>query len=88
MTVNPLFEITDVAGEYMAIPIGDAAKSFSGIVVLNEATALLLKQMKTTKTEKELVDWLVAEYEVDIDTAQQDIRELLTKLYELGVVLD
>lgn len=88
MVKNPSFEITEVSGEYMAIPVGDATKELNGIVALNEASAYLLQLMNTSKTKEELVDLLVQEYEVDQITAAKDIDAFIAKLMELGIILE
>ena len=69
MIKNPEFEITEVSGEFMAIPIGDTAHSFRGIVALNNASAFLLRQMETHKSKPELVNLLCSEFKVDEATA-------------------
>lgn len=88
MRVNEFFEITDVAGEYLAIPIGNDANSINGVVVLNEASAFLLKQMKAPKSKADLVDLLISEYEVDFTNAKKDIDELIEKLIKIGLVME
>ena len=88
MRLNPLFEIVDVAGEYLAIPVGEASTKMQGVIALNEATAYLLKQMKTPTTEDELIQLLISEYEIDEITAQKDIDKVLHTLSDIGVVID
>ena len=86
MIMTPLFEIVCVAGEYMAIPVGEYSKDFSGIVVLSEAAAFLLNHMKSPKSEEELVDILLEEYDVERSIALKDIRRLIDSLFELGLI--
>ena len=83
MIINDSFEIVEMSGEYMAIPLGKAASSLNGIVALNEASAFLLKQLSTPKTKDELVELLLNEYDVDEDLARRDVDvfvEALTKI--------
>ena len=86
MTVNDSYEIVEVSGEYMAIPVGDAATSFNGIVTLSEAAAFLLKCMDTPKTTMELVDYLTTEYDVDKAIAKADVERFVSQLLEIGIL--
>lgn len=86
MTLNPSITITEVAGEYIAVPIGDAVRSFKGVIALNEAAAFLLKQMDSPKSKEDLVSLLTSEYQVDIVAARDDVEKFLAELLELGVI--
>lgn len=88
MKIAQSFEITDVAGEYMAIPIGEAAASFNGIIALNEAAAYLLGQMHSPKSKEELVDILTTEYQVERVVAQNDVDSFISKMLKLGLILE
>ena len=85
MLLNEQFQLVQVADEFLAVPVGDAASS-SNVIVLNEAMAYLLQQMKSPKTVDELVVLLTDEYEVGAATAKKDIEEALGKLLENGVI--
>lgn len=86
MIIRPDFEVVDMAGEYVAVPIGQEAASFNGVVALNEAAAFLLKSMKCHKTKEELVKILMTEYEVDPIVAEKDIDAFLKKMLDMGVI--
>lgn len=86
MILDPKFTVVNIAGEYLAIPVGNENVATSDMICLNEATAYLLEQMKTEKTEQELVQLLTAEYDVDPETAANDIKETMRRLASYGVV--
>lgn len=86
MILNPDFKVINIAGECLLIPVGEKKLSFPDTICLNEATAYLLEQMNTPKTEQELVALLTAEYDVDPETAAKDIRETMKSLISYGVV--
>lgn len=88
MILNPKFKVTNIAGEYLVIPVGNENVSTADMICLNEATAFLLEQMKTPKTEQELVVLLTAEYDVDPETAATDIRETMKNLISYGVIAE
>lgn len=84
MILSSSFEIVEVAGEYMAIPIGE--QSFNGIVALNEASAFLLGKLSQSKSEEELVSCLIEEYLVDKDIAECDVGVFVRKATEIGLI--
>ena len=86
MIIRANVEVVDMAGEYVAVPIGQEAAYFNGVVALNEAAAFLLKSMKCHKTKEELVKILMTEYEVDPIVAEKDIDAFLKKMLDMGVI--
>ncbi len=85
MRIKPDFEIIEIADEFLAVPVGKEAESFHGVVALSEEAAFLLKNMNETKTETELVDLLLNNYELDQATAEADVRGFLANLLEMGL---
>lgn len=80
------FEIIDVSNEYMAIPVGEKAKDFYGMVILSEPAAFLLKHMDHHMTEDELVELLLQEYEVEPSVATADIQRIIDILLDIGLI--
>lgn len=88
MIVNPNFEITEIADEFIAVPVGSEIVAFNGIVALSEPAAYLLKQMKEPRSLEELVVLITEEYDVDKYTAEKDVKDIVEKLLEMGLVLN
>lgn len=85
MIIKSCFSLVEIANEYMLIPIEDVAKTFNGIIALNDAAGYLLQHMKKHKTKDELVDILMSDYAVDRTTAEADVDDFLQKLSTYGV---
>lgn len=88
MIKNLEFEIVEISGEYMAIPVGESAHNLKGIVALNSASAFLLREMETQKSKQDLVRMLCSEFDVDEATAQCDVQSFIDKLLSIGVILE
>lgn len=86
MRKNPNFEVVDIAGEFIAVPLGDYGDTFNGIVALNEASAFLLNCMDNHVSIDNLVDALIDEYQVSKDIAYQDVTELINTLLGIGLI--
>lgn len=88
MIRNKNFDIVNVVDEYMAVPVGEEAVSFHGVVALSESAAFLLNNMNEHRTKEELVGLLCSEYDVDRSTAENDVEEIISKFRDLKVILD
>lgn len=88
MIMNPKFELVEIAGEYMAVPVGDEAAAFQGIVALTDATYFLLQNMNVQQTKESLLDLLTNEFEVETSVAKKDLEELIPKLLDLGLITE
>lgn len=80
MRIKDGFVLRKVAGSYIAVAVGEEAVSFNAMVTTNETGAFLWEKLKNDTTEEELVSALLAEYDVDAETAKADISEFLSKL--------
>ena len=83
MLINQDFTIQKVGGSYLAVPVGETSKHFHGMIRLNETGAFLWKLMAEKDcTEAELVEALLAEYEVAREIAERDVRAVVELLGE------
>ena len=83
MKINRDFTIQKVGGSYVAVAVGETSKTFHGMVRLNETGAFLWKLMAEKDcTEEMLVDAILAEYDVDRETAAADVHYIVEQLRE------
>ena len=86
MKTNPEFIARDIAGELVLVPVGTAAKDFSGLVTCNEVGAFIWKTLEKGATMDELVAAILDEFETDERTARGDAEEFIAKLKEINAV--
>ena len=73
MLINKDFTIQKVGTSYLAVPVGETSKHFHGMIRLNETGAFLWNLMTEKDcTESDLVEALLAEYEVEREIAERD----------------
>lgn len=88
MQINQDFTIQKVGDNYVAVPVGETSRTFHGMIRLNETGAFLWKLLaQKDRTEEELVDALVATYEVERGTAETDVRHILGIMKENKILL-
>lgn len=75
-----------IDGESFAIATGKAMKSFNGIIKNNSTAAFIFELLKKEQTEDSLVAEVTKKYDVDEQTARNDIRELVSLLKEKNII--
>lgn len=86
MKVDKEFVLREIAGDYVIIPIGRTVLSFNGLITVNEIGAFLWYLLQEDVTKEELVAKVLDEYEVDEETAREDIQEFLDTLVSGGIL--
>jgi len=87
MKIKDSFLMKTVAGKIIVVPVGNATLDFNAVVSLNESGAFLFSLLQQNDhTEAELADKLVAEYEVDRETAEKDIARFIEKISDAGMM--
>ena len=66
--------------------MGSSIYSANGLFALNELAAFLWKYLPDAKDEQELVERILAEYDVDRETAAADTAEFLQKLRKMDIL--
>ena len=84
MKVKNEYVLRKVLDDYMAMPVGASADQ--GAIMLNETGAFLWEKLRETTTEEALREELLAEFDVDPETAEKDIRDFLEFLRRSGAL--
>lgn len=74
------FLLKDIAGESIVIPRGMTALDFNGTLVLNDACALLWRNLNNFTTCDKLADILIEEYKIEQDIAIRDVEKCIAKM--------
>ena len=64
----------------MDVPVGEATIDFNGMMSLNETGAFLFEKMIEGTTKEQLIEQLMSQYEIDADTAKNDVEEFIEKV--------
>ncbi len=82
MKIKSGYMLREVAGYSVVVAVGTDTMDFNGMINLNDSGAFLWKLLEKGASEAELLDALLAEYEVDEATAKSDISIFLNKMRE------
>lgn len=80
MKIIKEFILREIAGEAILIPTGKTSQEFNGMINLSESAALIWKNLEKVDSLDELVDMITDEYEIDRETAFNDVFEFVGEL--------
>ena len=86
MKLSENFVLRQVADTWVVLPVGQASVDFNAMLTLNESGAILWRALEQGGSREALADALLAEYEVDRETALVDVDGFLAKLKETGIL--
>lgn len=86
MKIKDNFILRKISDAFVVVPIGDAVVDFSGLINLNETGAFLFKKLQDGAEEIDLVNALLKEYDVDENTAKEDVKKFIDKLKDADLV--
>lgn len=86
MKVQNEFVLREIAGDYVIIPTGKTVLTFNGLITVNEVGADLWKMLQSEVTFDDLLKGILETYDVDEETAREDIQEFLDTLIEGGIL--
>lgn len=78
--------LTEIEGEWFAVPVGAAATQFSGMIRMNKTGKRIFELVRDGLDEDGTVAALTETFDVDEDTARENVRAFLNKLRDAGVL--
>ena len=80
MKIKKGFVAKEIAGQYVVVALGAASKIFNGIIKLNDSAKFIWDMLSEGAEKAEIVDALLAEYDVDKETAECDVDAFVAQL--------
>ena len=86
MKLSGTFVVRQVAGEILAIPIGDTALRVSGIILLNEVSRVIWFCLEQGAQLQDIVTAVTGTFDVSPEEATRNIESFLARLRELNLL--
>ena len=86
MKISKEFVLREIAGDHIIIPSGATVLEFNGLITVNEVGVTIWNMLQDEVTMDELVQGVLAEYEVEEEVARKDIQEFLDALTQNGIL--
>ena len=86
MKIKDNFILRKVADSYVVVPVGKLTLDFNGIINLNETGAFLFGLLQKGDERDDLVEKMLAEYDVERERAEKDIDKFIASVKEADVL--
>ena len=88
MKLNPEYVLRNIAGEQVVVPTGSASQKINGLITLNTTAAFLWEKVSKleTFTVDNMVEALLAEYEVEEEIAREDSKLIVERWKEMELI--
>ena len=86
MKIKDGYLLRNIADEWIIVPIGARIHDFNGLMTVNETGAFLWCALVDGCSQDDLINALMSEYDVDIETAESDVQEFIDSLTAGDVV--
>ncbi len=87
MRFNKEFSLCEVAGRSFLAPTGSKVMDVNKMMDLNETSLFLIKLLQEKEmTHEQLLEKLLEEYDVDRETAANDLSEFISAAKSMGVI--
>lgn len=86
MKIKDGYILKKVAGENIVIATGEARISFNGIITFNEVGAEVFERLDGTRTLEQIVDEIAAIYNAPREIIESDIKKLIEKMKNHGLI--
>ena len=80
MIIKKDFILRDMDDMCIVVAVGESAKTFNGVINLNETAKFMWKQLEKGCTKEQLIDAVLAEYDVSKETVEADVDRFVGKL--------
>lgn len=88
MKINGEFILREVVGEYVLVPVGDAALELNGLIVTDPVGAQIWRGLEEGLSYDGILSGILDRFEVSADVARQDLNDFLQELKEAGLLTD
>lgn len=86
MKLRGEFVVRQVMDDIVAIPVGEEASRFGGMLLLNEVSRVIWTELEKGADLDSLVTAVTDAFEVSAEEAREDILELLEQLRKAGIL--
>lgn len=86
MKIKEGYVMREVAGQAVVIAVGEASKSFHGMIQLNQTGKLIWEGVQKGLSDEKIAQQLVELYEIETEKALADTRNMIKKMREAGVI--
>lgn len=86
MKIKPGFVLREVMGDMVAVPTGEAAKTFHGMVRLNKTAYEIWQGLEAGKDLSQIASDMAAVYDAAPEKIEVDVKSVAEQLQQAGII--
>ena len=86
MKIKNGYMMRKVADKCVVVPMGDEVTNFNGMINLNETGELLFATLQKGCTREELIEAMLAEYDISREICERDVDRFIEKVDKVGIL--
>lgn len=88
MRLKYTFEKMELNGQIVAVPVGDNADDYHGVVRMNETANAIFDLLAEDTTEEVIVEAMEKEYDVSKEILVADVKHYVQKFRKKGMLVE
>lgn len=88
MHLKYTFDKMELNGQIIAVPVGDNANDYHGVVKMNGTADTIFDLLKEETTEENIIDTMAENYDVERVRLAEDIRKYIQEFREKGLLVE
>jgi hypothetical protein len=80
LTHSPSVVTRKTGNEYVLVPVTDNIADMDSVYTLNETGAFIWERIDGKKSVEEIIKAMTEEYDIDNDTATEDVLQFISKM--------
>lgn len=86
MKLKGEFVLREIMDETIAIPVGNAALNFNGMICLNDVGKIIFAGLQVNRAEEAILSEILETFDVSREEALRDLESFLSRLVECGLL--
>ena len=86
MKIKEGFVKRQVAGQNIVIALGEANKSFNGMINLNDSGSLIWDMLQSGCEREDIISAMLEEYDVEKDIVERDVDTFIESLKKANAI--
>ena len=86
MKLKGEFVLREIMDETIAIPVGNAALNFNGMICLNDVGKIIFAGLQANRAEEAILSEILETFDVSREEALRDLESYLSRLAECDLL--
>jgi len=86
MKIRDGFILRTIADTHIVVPVADRVIEFKGMITLNDVSVEIWNFLQIDRSYDDVLEYMLSIYEIDRETATNDLNELLDQMENGGVL--